>query len=251
MFFYSRNVADGIPVFHSFSSIFSFCHRFHWLAQHFTHPINSWDLATRQHHSVTSISQVRIQVIDFAGLLSSWGRTNKQTEPVRHVDHNHSLRVVFVHSWCSVWHMKVDLWAADDVYNRVIIFTAFVYKFVKLCLFKTCVIVSLLVFLALSDIFFFSRHVGRSREIKDERRTQTPTIGIMTKTMKIGLISCDKQEWFDLACDFDNPIHTHRSAKAHCEETWEEFSSGLTMFLCPHLAINTVLWVDSHTLSSS
>lgn len=50
---------------------------------------------------------------------------------------------------------------------------------------------------------------------------------------------------------FDNLTHTHTQGSANCEETWEEFSSGLTMFLCPHLAINTVLRVDSHTLSSS
>lgn len=35
--------------------------------------------------------------------------------------------------------------------------------------------------------------------------------------------------------------HTHAQALAHCEETWGEFSLGFTMFLCPHLPVNTVL----------
>lgn len=49
-------------------------------------------------------------------------------------------------------------------------------------------IVSLLVFLALSDIFFrkvaMLEDLGRLR-MNDERKT--PPIGMMTKTMKIGL----------------------------------------------------------------
>lgn len=48
-------------------------------------------------------------------------------------------------------------------------------------------------------------------------------------------------------------VHTHMltHTHTHCEETQEEFRGGLTVLLCPHLVINSALWVASHMLSSS
>lgn len=53
-------------------------------------------------------------------------------------------------------------------------------------------------------------------------------------------ISKQESEIYELI-KFNTQTQAQEQGLVHCGETWEEFSSGLTMFLCPHLAANTAL----------